>query len=60
LEIETPILNIETEPQMKVLIHKGTFSMALKDVNDVIAQGNLHSEDTVLQLIDELIEAKQG
>ncbi|MCI35407.1 hypothetical protein A2U01_0056628, partial [Trifolium medium] len=39
LEIETPGLNIETETQLEDLIHKGTFSMALKDVNDEIVQG---------------------
>jgi hypothetical protein len=46
------VLNIEIGPQMEESIHRGTFSMALKDVNDEIAQENLHSEDPVLQFID--------
>ncbi|MCI37972.1 hypothetical protein A2U01_0059200, partial [Trifolium medium] len=60
LEIDTPGLNIETEPQLEELIHKGTHSMALKDVSDEIVQGNLHSEVPILQTIDEHVEVSSN
>ncbi|MCI03028.1 hypothetical protein A2U01_0024062, partial [Trifolium medium] len=60
LEIATSVLNIETEPQMEELFHKGAFSMTLKDVNDETAQGNLHSDDPVWQLIDEQVEVSSN
>ncbi|MCH96282.1 hypothetical protein A2U01_0017266, partial [Trifolium medium] len=60
LEIATSVLNIETEPRMEELFHKGTFSMTLKDVNDETAQGNLHSDDPVLQLIDDQVKVSSN
>ncbi|MCI55590.1 hypothetical protein A2U01_0076841, partial [Trifolium medium] len=38
----------------------GTFSMTLKDVNDEIAQGSLHSEDPVLQSVDKHVEVSSN
>ncbi|GAU25372.1 hypothetical protein TSUD_70250 [Trifolium subterraneum] len=39
---------------------QGTFSMALKDVNNEIAQGNLHNEDLVLQRMDEQVAIRNN